>query len=103
MGTATAVRGLDIQGPVEVWKARPAPPSTRPAARAQVVRIQGRAPLAAIVSRPGEIQERKTKSGRPLPEPAAIEAVNQWRYRPFPLNGEAAKADNSITATFQLS
>ena len=35
--------------------------------------------------------------------PAAIEAVKQWRYRPFLLNGEPMEVETTITVNFELS
>jgi protein TonB len=35
--------------------------------------------------------------------PAAIEAVKQWKYRPYFLNGEAVEVDTTITVNFTLA
>jgi Gram-negative bacterial TonB protein C-terminal len=35
--------------------------------------------------------------------PAAIDAVKQWRYRPFLLNGEPMEMETTITVNFELS
>ncbi len=35
--------------------------------------------------------------------PAALDAVKQWRYRPYLLNGEPVEVETNITLTFQLS
>jgi protein TonB len=42
-------------------------------------------------------------SGHPLLVPAAIEAVREWRYRPYLLNGEPVEVETTITVVFQLS
>jgi protein TonB len=34
--------------------------------------------------------------------PAAIEAVKQWRYKPFLLNGQPLEVETTVTVTFQL-
>ena len=34
---------------------------------------------------------------------AAIEAVKQWRYRPYLLNGEPIEVETEITVNFTLS
>jgi len=34
---------------------------------------------------------------------AAIDAVKQWRYRPYMLNGEPVEFDTQITINFTLS
>ena len=35
--------------------------------------------------------------------PAAIEAVKQWRYRPYLLNGQPVEVDTTITVIFTLT
>jgi protein TonB len=66
-------------------------------------RISGLVVLHAIISKEGEIKELSLVSGHPLLAPAAIEAVRQWRYRPFLLNGEPIEVETTITVTFQLT
>jgi protein TonB len=34
--------------------------------------------------------------------PAALNAVQQWRYRPYVLNGDPIEVDTRITVTFVL-
>jgi len=70
---------------------------------ARAARIQGEVVLSAIISKTGEIQNLVLVSGHPMLVPAAIQAVKQWRYRPFLLNGEPVEVETTITVTFQLS
>ena len=42
-------------------------------------------------------------SGHPMLVPAAIEAVKQWRYRPYLLNGAPVEVETTITVIFTLS
>jgi protein TonB len=35
--------------------------------------------------------------------PAAMEAVRQWQYKPYILNGEAIEVETQITVNFTLS
>ena len=35
--------------------------------------------------------------------PAAIEAVRQWRYRPYILNNEPVEVETQITVNFSLT
>ena len=81
-----------------VHKVEPAYPAI-----AQSARIQGQVVLTAIISKTGEIQNLVLVSGHPMLVPAAIEAVKQWRYRPFLLNGGAVVVETTVTVTFQLS
>ncbi len=70
---------------------------------ARSARIQGQVVLGAIISKTGEIQNLVLVSGHPMLVPAAIKAVQQWRYRPFLLNGEPVEVETTITVNFQLS
>ncbi|MGA9979052.1 MAG: energy transducer TonB [Candidatus Sulfotelmatobacter sp.] len=76
-------------------------PAYPPLARA--ARIQGEVVLAAIISKNGEIQNLTLVSGHPMLTAAALEAVKQWRYRPYLLNGEPVEVETTIIVTFQLS
>lgn len=63
--------------------------------------IQGQVKLHAIIGRDGRIQSLNLISGHPLLAHAALEAVEQWRYRPYVLNGEAVEVDTLITVNFR--
>jgi protein TonB len=69
---------------------------------ARSARIQGSVVLAAVISRAGTIQNLTLVSGHPMLVPAALQAVSQWRYRPYILNGEAIEVDTQITVNFIL-
>jgi protein TonB len=69
---------------------------------AKAVRIQGNVVLQAVISKNGEIQDLQLVSGHPMLVPAAIEAVKQWRYRPYLLNGQPVEVETTITVIFQL-
>ncbi len=70
---------------------------------AKAARIQGQVVLSAVISKTGEIQNLVLVSGHPMLVPAAIKAVQQFRYRPFLLNGEPVEVETTITVNFQLS
>lgn len=63
--------------------------------------IQGQVKLHAIIARDGSIQSLSAISGHPLLVRAALDAVGQWRYRPYYLNGEAVEVDTFITVNFR--
>jgi protein TonB len=63
--------------------------------------IQGPVKLHAIIGRDGRIQSLSAISGHPLLVRAALEAVEQWRYRPYVLNGEAVEVETFITVNFK--
>jgi periplasmic protein TonB len=70
---------------------------------ARGARVQGAVQLKAIISKNGDITELEVVSGHPILIPAALEAVKQWRYRPYLLNGEAVEVETSITVNFTIA
>jgi protein TonB len=70
---------------------------------ALAARITGVVQLKAIIGKDGNIRELQALSGPPLLIPSAIDAVKQWHYRPYLLNGEAVEVETSVTVTFLLS
>ncbi len=69
---------------------------------ARQARIQGSVVLRAVISRDGRIENLQVLNGHPMLAPAAIEAVRQWRYRPYMLNGEPVEVETQITVNFTL-
>jgi len=65
-------------------------------------RISGVVLLHAIISKDGSITELQVVSGHPVLIPAAMDAVKQWRYRPYLLNGDPVEIETYVTVTFQL-
>ncbi len=76
-------------------------PSYPPLARQ--ARIQGHVLLQAEISKDGTIENLKVISGHPMLSPAAIEAVKQWRYKPYLLNGEPVAVETQVDVNFTLS
>jgi len=72
-------------------------------ADAKAARIQGSVVIAAIIGKDGNIQSERLMSGHPLLAPAAMDAVRQWKYRPYLLNGQAMEVDTQVTVNFTLS
>ncbi len=70
---------------------------------AQAAGIQGTVQLRAIVSRTGTIENLTVVSGHSMLVAAAVEAVKQWRYRPYMLNGEPIEVETEITVNFMLA
>jgi len=62
--------------------------------------VQGDVKLHAIISKQGTIESLNVISGHPLLTPSALEAVSQWKYRPYVLNGEPVEVETYITVTF---
>jgi len=65
-------------------------------------RIQGTVLLHAIIDKEGRVAELKPISGPKELIPASLGAVQEWRYTPYILNGEAVEVETTITVNFRL-
>ncbi|MGA9551685.1 MAG: energy transducer TonB, partial [Candidatus Sulfotelmatobacter sp.] len=72
-------------------------------ALARSARIQGIVVLQAVISKQGTIENVTVLTGHPMLVPAAIEAVRQWRYRPYLLNNEPVEVETQIAVNFSLA
>jgi periplasmic protein TonB len=70
---------------------------------AVTMRVAGAVVLQAIVSREGRIENLQVISGNPFLARAAVDAVSQWRYRPYRLNGVPVEVETQITVNFTLA
>ena len=75
-------------------------PEYPPLARA--ARISGVVHLIGVIARDGSIRNLQLVSGHPLLSHAALEAVEQWIYRPTLLNGEPVEVIAPIDVYFNL-
>jgi protein TonB len=69
---------------------------------ARQARMQGSVVLRAVIDREGRIEKLQALSGPPVLEQAAIEAVQQWGYKPYLLDGEPIEVETQITVNFTL-
>ena len=69
---------------------------------AREAHIQGAVVLNAVIGKDGNIENLQLVSGHPMLAPAAIDAVRQWRYKPFLLNGQPLEVETTVTVTFAL-
>jgi protein TonB len=72
-------------------------------ALARQAHIQGDVVMSAVISKEGTIENLQVLSGHPLLVQAAIDAVKQWRYRPYTVSGEPVEVETKITATFRFA
>jgi periplasmic protein TonB len=70
---------------------------------AKTARIQGQVVLQATISKAGTITGLHAVSGPPMLYQSAIDAVQQWRYKPYILNGEAVEVETTIQVNFTLN
>jgi len=99
MATPTRVRvSSGVSNGLLIRKVNPVyPPLARQA------RISGTVLLQAQISKDGSIENLQLISGHPMLAPAAIEAVKQWKYKPYLLNGEPVEVDTQVQVNFTLA
>jgi TonB family protein len=71
-------------------------------ASAMQMRIEGAVELVATISKSGDISAVKVASGNPQLARAAVDAVKQWKYKPYLLNGEPVEIQTQVTVNFKL-
>jgi len=98
---ATPQRVRVSQGVSQGLLIRKVQPAYPPLARQ--ARIQGQVVLQAEISKNGSIENLRLISGHPMLAPAAIEAVKQWRYKPYLLNGEPVAVETTVQVNFTLA
>jgi protein TonB len=69
---------------------------------AKVAHIQGDVLLAATISKSGVIENLHVVSGHPILAQAAMDAVKQWKYKPYLLNGEPVEVETTVKVTFHM-
>ena len=66
-------------------------------------RIQGLVVLKILISREGEVTQAAVVSGHPMLAPAAVEAVKQWKFKPYLLQGQPVEVETTIQINFTLA
>jgi TonB family protein len=80
-----------------IKKVQPNYPST-----ALHMRVEGAVQLMATIGKSGNITTVKVLSGEPILAQAAQDAVKQWKYKPYFLNGEPVEIQTQVTVNFKL-
>ena len=71
-------------------------------AMAKAARISGIVRLIGIIGKDGAIRNLQLVSGHPMLARAALEAVQQWVYKPTLLNGNPVEVIAPIEVNFTL-
>lgn len=71
-------------------------------ANAVRMRIEGQVELMATVSKKGDISAVKVLKGDPNLTRAAVDAVKQWKYKPYLLDGVPVEIQTQVTVNFKL-
>jgi TonB family protein len=116
-GSAVALRlGVDAQASAGDSK-KAAPHSIAPDVMAQNIvskvnpkyppnakkaRIQGTVVLDAVVGKTGSVEKLDVASGPNELQQSALDAVRQWKYKPFLLNGEPIEVKTTVSVFYTL-
>ena len=69
---------------------------------ARIAHIQGDVILQAVISKSGIIENLRAVQGHPILIQAAMDAVKQWKYKPYILNGEPVEVETTIKVQFHM-
>jgi TonB family protein len=69
---------------------------------AQQKHIEGVVILNAVINARGDVQDLTVLSGDPFFASAATEAVKQWKYKPYLLDGEPTNMETQISVSFAV-
>ncbi len=68
-----------------------------------ITHTQGTVMLSAVIDTSGRITQLHALSGHPLLIQAALDAVRQWRYKPYILNGAPVEVETQVSVIFNLN
>ena len=69
---------------------------------ARRARIQGTVILKVVINKSGDVENLQLFSGHPMLAPAALDAVRQWKYKPYLLNGAPVEVETRVMVNFTL-
>jgi TonB family protein len=69
---------------------------------ASLTRMQGAVVMQAIISKEGSIENVHVIKGHRLLRGAATNAVRNWRYRPYLINGHPVQVATTVSVDFKL-
>jgi periplasmic protein TonB len=91
----TRVRMSTMEPGMLIYRVEPQYPKM-----ALIIKLHGDVKLHAVIAKDGSIQSLIVISGHPMLAQAAVDAVKQWRYRPYILNGQTVEVDTFVTVNF---
>ena len=97
----TAPQRIQVsQGVTQGLLVRQVKPQYPPMARE--TRVEGDVVLSAVIDKNGVVTDVRAISGPALLIPPALQAVRQWRYKPYLLNGQPVEVETQIKVQFRL-
>ena len=69
---------------------------------ARVAHIQGDVRMLVTIDKEGNVHNLRLVSGHPILAQAAMDAVKEWKYKPFLLNGDPVEVEGAILVAFRM-
>ena len=69
---------------------------------ARISHVTGDVVFHVLIDREGNVAELTLISGHPLLAESALKAVQQWKYKPFLLNGRPVEVETTITVKYHM-
>ena len=69
---------------------------------AKIARVSGKVTLDVLIDKQGIPKSIRLINGNPMLVKSVLDAVQQWRWSPFQLNGKAAELETTVTINFEL-
>jgi protein TonB len=89
--------GGNVQPPKLLKRVEPTYPVV-----AKLNKVQGTVVVDAVIDPQGDVVKEHAVDGPEMLVPAALDAVQQWKYQPTYLNGKAVALDMEVSVTFRL-
>ncbi|HEX3436818.1 MAG TPA: M56 family metallopeptidase [Pseudacidobacterium sp.] len=81
-----------------IYKVQPVyPPDAKKA------KVQGSVVLTAVIGKDGAPEQLHVESGDPMLQQSALDAVKEWRWKPYLLNGNPVEVETRITVVYSLA
>jgi TonB family protein len=69
---------------------------------AKAAHVEGAVVLHAVISKTGEVRDLYVVSGPDELQASALDAIGQWIYKPYLLNGQPTEVETTITVNYKL-
>lgn len=69
---------------------------------AKAAHVSGAVVLHAMISKTGVVENLQVISGPEMLRASALDAVRNWRYKPYLLNGEPTEVETTVTVNFNF-
>jgi TonB family protein len=70
---------------------------------AKKARIQGTVVLNAVISKDGSVEKLVVVSGPKELQQSSLDAVRQWSYKPYLVNGQPVEIKTTVKVTYRLA